>query len=136
MRFVELYPNDFFPVQLQLLFGQLNIYIVDIRSTSEFSRLNGIGALVRLLVKTGRHKVYSLVYLLLTLALILPVATATIERAFYAMNIIKNRLRNRMGDEWLHDSLVIYIENEVFEGVANDAIIENFQKIKTRRGQL
>ena len=41
---------------------------------------------------------YPLVYSLVTLALILPVATAIVERAFSAMNIIKNRLRNRIGD--------------------------------------
>jgi len=31
--------------------------------------------------------------------LIIPVATTTVERAFSAMNIVKNRLRNRMGDQ-------------------------------------
>ena len=84
------------------------------RSSNEFSRLEGIGGLARLLVEIERHKVYPLVYLLLTLALILLVATATIERAFSAMNIIKNQLRNQMGNEWLSGSLVIYIENEFF----------------------
>ena len=104
------------------------------RSSSEFSRLEGIGDLARLLVETGRQKVYPLVYLLLTLALILPVATAMVERAFSAMNIFRNRLQNRMGDEWLSDSLVLYIENEIFEEVTNDTILENFQNIKTLRG--
>ena len=42
---------------------------------------------------------YPLVYSLVTLALILPVATAIVERAFSVMNIIKNRLRNRIGDQ-------------------------------------
>ena len=36
--------------------------------------------------------VYPLVYLLITLALILPVAIATVERAFSAMKIIKGDL--------------------------------------------
>ena len=136
VHFAEYYPYDFSSFQLQLLSSQLDTYIVDMRSSSDFSDLDEIGNLARLLVETGRHKVYPLVYLLLTLALVLPVATATVERAFSAMNIIKNRLRNRMGDEWLNDSLVIYIENEVLEEVSNDAIMENFQKMKTRRGQL
>ena len=39
---------------------------------------------------------YPLIYSLVTLALILLVATAIIERDFSAMNIIKNRLRDRM----------------------------------------
>ena len=42
---------------------------------------------------------YPLVYSLVTLTLILPVVTATVEKVFSAMNIIKNRLRNRIGDQ-------------------------------------
>ncbi|XP_028091965.1 uncharacterized protein LOC114292255 [Camellia sinensis] len=49
----------------------------------------------------------------LDLALILPVATATVERVFSAMNIVKNWLRNRTGDEWMNDSLIVYIERAV-----------------------
>jgi hypothetical protein len=70
--------------------------------------------------------VYPLVYLLLELALILPVATATVERAFSAMSIIKNRLRNRMGNEWLNDCLVTYIEKDTFVGIENEKIIKYF----------
>ncbi|KAL7261681.1 hypothetical protein ACSBR1_000162 [Camellia fascicularis] len=87
------------------------------------------------MVETRRDKVYPLVYLLLTLALILHVATATVERVFSAMNIVKNRLQNRMGDEWMNDSLVVYIERDIFYGIDNDTIMERFQKMKTRRGQ-
>ena len=35
----------------------------------------------------------------MTLVLILPAATTIIERDFLAMNIIKNQLRNRIGDQ-------------------------------------
>ena len=52
------------------------------------------------LMETGKHIVYSLIYLFLKLDLVLLVATATIERVFSAMNIIKNRMQNRMGDEY------------------------------------
>ena len=41
---------------------------------------------------------YSLVYSLVTSALILLIATTTVGIAFSAMNIIKNRLRNQIGD--------------------------------------
>ena len=91
---------------------QLDTYIIDMLSGSELSRLNGIVDLAKKMVESGRDKIYSLVYLLLTLALILPVAIATVERVFLAMNIVKNRLRNRMGDEWMNDSLVVYIERD------------------------
>ncbi|XP_016647142.1 PREDICTED: uncharacterized protein LOC103323272 [Prunus mume] len=58
------------------------------------------------MVEKGMHEIFPYVYLLLTLTLVLPVATASVERAFSAMNIIKNPLRNRMGDQWLNDSLI------------------------------
>jgi hypothetical protein len=66
------------------------------------------------LVQTNRHNVYDLVYLLLKLVLILPVATASVERAFSTMNFVKNRLRNRMNDGLLDDCLVTFIERDVF----------------------
>ena len=52
---------------------------------------------------------YPLVYSLVTLSLILPIATTIIESAFSAMNIIKNRLRNQMRDQWMNDCLERYI---------------------------
>ena len=42
------------------------------------------------MVETKRHIVYPLVYLLVTLVLVLPVATATMEITFSAMNIVRN----------------------------------------------
>ena len=66
---------------------------------SEFVELKSIDDLAVKMVVTKRDKIYPLVYQLLTLALILPVATATAERTFSAMNIVKTRLRNRVGDQ-------------------------------------
>ncbi|XP_038685751.1 uncharacterized protein LOC119985532 [Tripterygium wilfordii] len=101
----EYYPKDFSQFDKWKLSDQLDTYIVDMRLSTDFTNLSGIGELASKMVETGRNKVYPLVYLLLTMALILPVAIASVERAFSAMNIIKNRLRNRMNDEWLNDSL-------------------------------
>ena len=39
----------------------------------------------------------------------LHVSTTTMERAFSAMKIVKIRLRNKIGNDFLTDSLVIYI---------------------------
>ncbi|XP_070679298.1 uncharacterized protein [Malus domestica] len=80
---------------------------------SEFSSLRIIRDLAKELVKTGRCESYKLVYKLLTLILVLPVATASVERAFSAMKIVKTPLRNKMGDQWLSDSMVVYIERDV-----------------------
>jgi hypothetical protein len=63
---------------------------------------------------------YPLVYSLVTLSLILQVVTATVERTFSAMNIVKNCLRNRMRDQWMNDCLVTYIENDIFKTISNE----------------
>ncbi|CAN6691240.1 unnamed protein product [Malus baccata var. baccata] len=99
LRLAQFYPKDFSMNELVILKIQLETYIVDMRSSIEFLGLKEIGDLAKKMVQCKKHRVYSLVYLLVTLALTLPVATATIERAFSAMKILKNRLRNRMGDQ-------------------------------------
>ena len=48
-----------------------------------------------------------------SLVLTLPVATATVERSFSAMKYVKNELRNQIGDQWMNDCLVVYIEKDV-----------------------
>jgi hypothetical protein len=48
----------------------------------------------------------------------------TVERAFSAMKIFKNRLRNRMGNQWMNDCLVTYIENDIFKTISNEKNIQ------------
>ncbi|XP_062158778.1 uncharacterized protein LOC133866265 [Alnus glutinosa] len=132
----QLYPNDFSAIQLMTLDNQLETYIIDMRSSEEFATLKGIGQLAEKMVEMKKYITYPLVYSLVTLSLILSVAIATVERAFSAMNIVKNRLRNRMGDQWMNDYLVTYIEKDIFKTINNEKIMQRFQGMKTRRGQL
>ena len=87
------------------------------------------------MVETKKNDVHPLVYRFITLTLILPIATTTVERIFFAMNIVKNGLRNLTGEEWMSDSLVIYIEKEFSNRVTNEDIMQRFQKMKTRHHQ-
>ena len=75
---------------------------------------------------------YSLIYLLIKLVLTLPIATATVESCFSAMNIIKTKLWNRIDDHWMNNTLITYIDNDVFDNVSNMALIQRFQNIKSR----
>jgi hypothetical protein len=102
------------------------------RSSDKFGTLKGIGQLAEKLVKMKKYVLYPLVYTFVTLSLILPVATATVERVFSAMSIVKHRLRNRMGDEWMNDCLITYIEKYIFKTISNEEIIQRFQGMKTR----
>ncbi|XP_068328263.1 uncharacterized protein [Pyrus communis] len=103
---------------------------------SEFSSLRGIGNLAKELVKTGRYASYMLVYKLLTLALVLPVVTALVERAFSAMKIVKTPLCNKMEDQWLSDSMLVYIERDVFAFIDNKPIMRRFHDMKPHQQQL
>ena len=88
------------------------------------------------MVEMKKNASYPLAYSLVTLALILLVATATVKRVFSAMNIIKNRLRNQIGDQWMNDCLVTYIEKYIFKTIKCEEIMQRFQNMKNRWGQL
>jgi hypothetical protein len=136
LRLSQFYPNDFSTVKLSTLDNQLETFILDMRSNDEFATLKGIGQLAEKLIKMKKNVVYPLVYKLVKLSLILPVATTTVERVFSAMSIVKHRLHNRMGDKWMNDCLITYIEKDIFKTISNEEIMQRFQGMKTRQGQL
>ena len=72
---------------------------------------------------------------LLRLVLTLPVSTATTERCFSAMKLAKTRLRCTMGDGFLRDCLVIYIEKALAKKISNDDIINEYDLADSRRGK-
>ena len=86
--------------------------------------------------RTRKSKIFYLVNSLNRLVLTLPVSTATTERAFSAMKIVKTRLRNRMEDDFLNNYLIVYIEKKVAENIRSEDIIDDFARMKTRRIQL
>ena len=122
----------FFMSQVSFLDNQLKIYIHDMQSIEESSVFRGIGQLVEKMVEMKKNISYPLIYSLVTLTLILLVAISTVERAFSTMNIIKNRLRNQIGDQWMNDCLVTYIEKDIFKTIKCEEIMQRFQNMKNR----
>ncbi|XP_068321731.1 uncharacterized protein [Pyrus communis] len=118
VRLAQMYPKDFTDRDRSAFQDQLDIHIHFVRSNNDFSKLWGINELAKKMVEKGLHRTFAYVYLLVQLALVLPVAIASLEKAFSAMNIIKGPLRNKMGDQWLSDSLVVYIEKYVYSCIA------------------
>lgn len=88
------------------------------------------------LLKKNKIELYYLIDKLIRLVLTLPVSTATTERAFSAMKIVKTKLRNKMDDGFLADCLVAYIEREIAQQLSTDSIIDDFAHLKHRRAQL
>ena len=70
------------------------------------------------------------VFLSLKLALILPVSTATVERVFSGLYLVRNQTRNRMCDELLNDCLVTFLEREIFSNISEDDIVMAMKKRK------
>ncbi|XP_072147817.1 uncharacterized protein [Setaria viridis] len=132
-RLAEFYPKDFSNNDLLKLELQLDNYIDDMRRDDSFKGLDSIVDLSVKLVQTRRHKVYDMVYLLLKLILLLPVATASVERVFSAMVKVKTKSRNKLSDSVLDDCLVTFIERDIFFQVNEEDIIKTFMSFKKRR---
>ncbi|XP_059306320.1 uncharacterized protein LOC132057731 [Lycium ferocissimum] len=132
MRMAEHYPNDFDEFSMGALENELASYIIDARDLDErFFDLKGLCDLSKGLVQTEKHSNYPLVFRLLKLALLLPVATASVERTFSAMKFIKNDLRSRMNESYFSGCLAPYVEIDVFNRISNDVIIKNISRNET-----
>jgi hypothetical protein len=85
------------------------------KKDDRFKCINHLGELSILIVETKKHIVYDLFYMLLKLILLQQMATKTnVERVFSTISLVKNKLRNSMGDELLNHCLVTFIERDVF----------------------
>ena len=133
MSLAKLYPHDFDSGNLRDLSHELGLYISDVRDGDRFSNMQTIAELFQKMVTTGKHERYPMVYRLLKLVLVLPVTTATVERCFSAMKIVKTYLRNRIGDSYMSNSLICYVEKELMMKVTNEAVVRRFMKMQGRR---
>ncbi len=62
-----------------------------------------------------------------------PITTASSERSFSSLKLIKNFLRNKMGDERLDSCLILHIEKEAADRIALPNVLEKWSKLKHRR---
>jgi len=136
LRLAEMYPYDFSCEEKEQLMHELENYFANIREDKRFANVKGISNLAKKLVETKKHLEYLLIYRLLRLTLVLPVATASVEMCFSSMKYVKSDLRNRMSDGYLNDACICYIEKEAFAKVDIEHVMERFQDMKKRREQL
>jgi hypothetical protein len=129
----KFYPQDFTDHEKEQLEIELIHYEHNIVQHASFQELSNISELCRWLVRTEKSTIYQLVFRVIVLLLTLPVSTATTERAFSAMKIVKTRLCNKIEDEFLTDSLMLYIERKIAATFNTDSIIDDFRDMKTRK---
>jgi hypothetical protein len=75
--------------------------------------------------------VFPSIYALLTIASILPISTATVERSFSSLRLLKTYLRNRTTEGRLNSLAMMYIYDT--EPIDVDRVIERFASMKNRR---
>ena len=98
----------------------------------DFQNMSTISELCRGLQISGKSNIYFLINRLVHLVLTLPVSTATTERAFSAIKLLKTRLHNRMEDEFLADNMIVYIEKEIVGNFTIEMIMDEFYSMKNR----
>ncbi|XP_009628741.2 uncharacterized protein [Nicotiana tomentosiformis] len=91
MKLAEYYPSEFSDNKLRELGFQLDSFIVYAQKCdSRFLNLKGIKDFARLMIVTKLDLTCPLIYLLVKLTLLIPVATTSVERAFSSMQAHQN----------------------------------------------
>ena len=134
LRLADIYPVDIKGTERLDLEIELRTFKSTVTQHPDFRLgLSSISDLLSRLVLSGLQQNFPLYCRLIRLILTLPVSTATTERSFSALKIVKTRLRTSIGDPWLPDLLILYIEQEMARSVLVSDIIDGFNAMKTRR---
>ena len=127
------FPQDFTDYDKQVLEKELYHFEYNVVQDPEFKKLKSLFDLCQWLVRTGNSEYYKLVYRMVRLVLTLPISTATTKRAFSAMKAVKTNLQNKMKNDFLTDSLMLYIEKDIALTFSLDSITDDFENLKERR---
>ncbi|KAK9677246.1 hypothetical protein RND81_11G130500 [Saponaria officinalis] len=123
----KFYPSDFTEQGKLNLKSQLDLFLLEIKEHPQLDSLKSISDLCRWLAETEKGEIYYLIdRLAVRLVLTLPVSTATAERAFSAMKLIKTALH----------SLIVYVEKGIAKEFDIDSIMDEFASKKDRRSLL
>jgi hypothetical protein len=79
LQLAQLYSSDYNQFEFSILVSQLENYITNVQDDRDFLEINNLVELSQKLLETNKHNVYILVYKLIKLGLLLPVATASVE---------------------------------------------------------
>ncbi|XP_062013984.1 uncharacterized protein LOC133730401 [Rosa rugosa] len=130
---LKFYPQDFTSYDMLALDMECGFFVTDIQRDPRFAKTTSVSDLCRRLVESRKSSFFPMIYRLICLVLTLPVSTATTERAFSSMNIIKNKFQNKIEDEFLDELMVLYIEKEFADSIDNDSVIAEFEVSGPRR---
>jgi len=128
-EFIELYKKD--------ISASFSKELLSFRSTfrQEIERSFSIRELADLLIIKNHFMCSSFpeVCTALILFLTIPITTASAERSFSKLKLIKTYLRNSIGQERLRNLAVLSIENDIAQKLNLDIIIDVFAEQKARK---
>ncbi|CAN1164979.1 hypothetical protein LINPERHAP2_LOCUS25877 [Linum perenne] len=100
-------------------------FLIGFTSYHSLKKLSSISELCQGLAETGNPSYYYLVHRFIRLLLNLLVSNATGELVFFATKIMKTILRNKMHDEYVADSFVLYVERYISGTFSLDSILSD-----------
>ena len=95
--------------------------------------INDAKQLIQYILENNLEEVYPNVYITIRIMLTVPVSTASVERSFSKLKLIKTYLRSTMSQERLSALSVLSIEAEIAAGVSYDIILKKFSEAKSRK---
>ncbi|XP_052206859.1 uncharacterized protein LOC127811192 [Diospyros lotus] len=131
----KFYPKDFSSQDICALEYELKYYVHEVIADQRF-QVSTLVELCQELTNSGKSDTYIMITRLIRLVLTLPVSTATTERAFSAMKLLKTTLRNKMEDDFLADCMTLYIERELALTIDVNSVVDEFFVSKPRQVQV
>lgn len=124
------YPSDLnaheFSMEIESFKFQSNLIIDNFIEMGPLQILNGIYDLTL-------ENIYPNLQTALRIFLSLPVTTATCERSFSKLKLIKSYLRSSLGQERLSNMSILAIEREVTCTLDYSKLVDSFAELKSRK---
>ena len=92
---------------------------------------NTAASMLNLMKVNNTQEIFPLMLELLTIYATLPVTTATVERTFSKLKLVKTKLRSQCSEERLSDLLLLAIEKDI--KINNSEVINIFKEMAHRR---
>jgi hypothetical protein len=106
----EFYKRDFLNTDVRDLESELSRFPSFAAFHPTFQSAETFPAVVQALCEVQEQ--FPQLYRLAQLLIVLPITSASAERSFSALKLLKTRMRTSLGDAWLVDLLILYIEKE------------------------
>ncbi|KAH1065140.1 hypothetical protein J1N35_030127 [Gossypium stocksii] len=132
----DFYLDDFTEQEKLHMKIQLEHFQLDAHQSTELQKTSTVAKLCQVLAKIDKSNIYPLLDRIIRLVPTLLMFTATIERAFSIMKIVKPRFCNKMEDDFISTYLVAYIKKEIAREFSTYSIIDEFVLMKKWRVQL